>query len=279
LAPYTHYDMAEHAGKVILLVDDNVTNLAILKRQFEDWKFKSEIASCGDEALFVLSGDETIDLVITDMQMPDMDGVMLAKLIRDKYPRIPIILLSSIGEEFKKDLKQLFFSVLNKPIKQHHLSMAIQNELKHKQYMAANDLKSSSVLSVDFAAQNPASILVAEDNLINQKLVMRILEKLGFKAGLVSNGQQVLDELGKAAYDIILMDIQMPELDGLEATRRIRKMGNINQPYIVAMTANAMPEDRDECYAAGMDNYVSKPVKLELLVNILRDGFLAKQKV
>ena len=102
---------------------------------------------------------------------------------------------------------------------------------------------------------------------------MRILEKLGFAATLANNGREVLDELNKKMPDIILMDIQMPEIDGLEATRIIRKMEKIDQPYIVAMTANAMPEDRDECFAAGMDNYLSKPVKLELLVNVLREGY------
>ena len=108
---------------------------------------------------------------------------------------------------------------------------------------------------------------------------MRILEKLGYEATLTNNGQEVLDELDKRMYDIILMDIQKPELDGLETTRIIRKMDNIDQPYIIAMTANAMPEDREECFAAGMDNYVSKPVKLDLLVSVLHEGFVAKQKV
>ena len=108
---------------------------------------------------------------------------------------------------------------------------------------------------------------------------MRILEKLGFEATLANNGQEVLDELIKRMYDIILMDMQMPELDGLETTRIIRKMDNIDQPYIIAMTANAMPEDRDECFAAGMDNYVSKPIKLELLTNALHEGYKAKHNM
>lgn len=263
-------------GKNILIVDDNDTNLKVLKSQLEIWNLHAVSTHSAAEALELLKAGKVFDMIITDMQMPVMDGLAFTRVIKKLYPHLPVILLSSVGNETQKNYPNLFAATLTKPVKQHHLSMAIQNEFKHKQYMANNGTISNSVLSVDFATENPATILVAEDNMINQKLIMRILEKLGFEGTLVNNGREVLDELDKKIYDIILMDIQMPELDGLETTRRIRKMENIDQPYIVAMTANAMPEDRDECYAAGMDNYVSKPVKLELLVNVLREGYKAK---
>ncbi len=262
--------------KNILIVDDNDTNLKVLKSQLEVWKLHAVSTHSAAEALELLKAGKIFDMIITDMQMPEMDGLAFTRVVKKLYPQLPVILLSSVGNETQKNYPNLFAATLTKPVKQHHLSMAIQNEFKHKQYLATTGLQTSSVLSVDFASENPSTILVAEDNLINQKLVMRILEKLGFEAMLVNNGQEVLNELDKKMYDIILMDIQMPELDGLETTRRIRKIGNIDQPYIVAMTANAMPEDRDECYAAGMDNYVSKPVKLDLLVSVLREGYKAK---
>jgi signal transduction histidine kinase/CheY-like chemotaxis protein/ligand-binding sensor domain-containing protein len=264
--------------KNILIVDDNETNLKVLKSQLEIWKLHAVSTHSAAEALELLKAGSVFDMIITDMQMPEMDGLAFTRVVKKLYPQLPVILLSSVGNETQKNYPNLFAATLTKPVKQHHLSMAIQNEFKHKQYMATNGAKATSVLSLDFASDNPSTILVAEDNLINQKLIMRILEKLGFEAKLVNNGQEVLDELDKKMYDIILMDIQMPELDGLETTRRIRKMDNIDQPYIVAMTANAMPEDRDECYAAGMDNYVSKPVKLELLVSVLHEGYKAKFK-
>nr|WP_294793019.1 two-component regulator propeller domain-containing protein [uncultured Mucilaginibacter sp.] len=263
--------------KNILIVDDNATNLKVLKGQLEIWNLNTTSTHSAAEALALLKAGSVFDMIITDMQMPEMDGLAFTRIIKKMYPLIPVILLSSVGNESQKNYPNLFAATLTKPVKQHHLSMAIQNEFKHKQYLDSSEHKTTSVLSVDFAVENPASILVAEDNLINQKLIMRILEKLGFEATLTNNGREVLDELNRKIHDIILMDIQMPELDGLETTRIIRKMDNITQPYIVAMTANAMPEDREECFAAGMDGYVSKPVKLELLINVLREGHKAQK--
>jgi CheY-like chemotaxis protein len=265
--------------KTILIVDDNDTNLKVLTAQLEVWNLHAVSTRSAAEALALLKAGETFDMIITDMQMPEMDGLAFTRIIKKLYPQIPVILLSSVGNETQKNYPNLFAATLTKPVKQHHLSMAIQNEFKHQQYMDTHGSKTNSVLSVDFASENPITVLVAEDNLINQKLIMRVLGKLGLQPTLVNDGQEVLDELDKKMYDIILMDIHMPELDGLEATRRIRKIENIDQPYIVAMTANAMPEDREECYAAGMDNYVSKPIKLELLVNVLREGYKAKHNV
>ncbi|MGY3213104.1 two-component regulator propeller domain-containing protein [Mucilaginibacter sp. HD30] len=263
--------------KNILIVDDNTTNLKVLKSQLEVWNLNTTSTHSAAEALELLKAGKPFDMVITDMQMPEMDGLTFTRVVKKAYPQLPVILLSSVGNESQKNYPNLFAATLTKPVKQHHLSMAIQNEFKHKQYLSSNEHKPVSVLSVDFAVANPISILVAEDNLINQKLIMRILEKLGFEATLANNGQEVLNELHKKMHDIILMDIQMPELDGLQTTRSIRKMDHIDQPYIIAMTANAMPEDREECFAAGMDNYVSKPVKLELLVNALHEGYEAKR--
>ncbi|PJJ84144.1 hybrid sensor histidine kinase/response regulator [Mucilaginibacter auburnensis] len=261
-------------NKNILIVDDNATNLKVLKAQLEVWKLNATSVHSAAAALDLLDSGKHFDMIITDMQMPEMDGLAFTRIVKKVYPQIPVLLLSSVGNESQKNYPNLFAATLTKPVKQHHLSMAIQNEFKHKQYMAVNEAKSNSVLSIGFATENPVNILVAEDNPINQKLILRILEKLGYEARLANNGREVLEEIGKQVPDMILMDVQMPEIDGLEATRLIRKMSAITQPYIVAMTANAMPEDRDDCFAAGMDNYISKPVKLDLLVSVLREGYI-----
>jgi len=262
-------------GKHILIIDDNDTNLKVLKGQLVLWKLHATSVHSGQEALSLLQTGQFFDLVITDMQMPEMDGLELARLIKKSYPQLPVILLSSIGDENRKNYPELFAAILTKPVKRHLLSTVIQNELKHQQYAVAKDIKTTSVLNADFALDCPLTILVAEDNTINQKLIAKILSKLGYEPIMVNNGQEVLDALHETIPDIILMDVQMPELDGLEATRRIRQNPTIKQPYIVAMTANAMPEDREECYRAGMNNYVSKPIKLELLVNVLLEGYTA----
>lgn len=132
--------------------------------------------------------------------------------------------------------------------------------------------------SVEFAEKNPLSILVAEDNAVNQKLTLIILKKLGYQADVVGDGKLVLKALNLKKYDLILMDVQMPEMDGLESTRRIRQQ-NTAQPVIVAMTANAMKEDREECFAAGMDDYVNKPIKLGELLKVLQKWSLKNNKV
>jgi CheY-like chemotaxis protein len=111
---------------------------------------------------------------------------------------------------------------------------------------------------------------------MNQKLIMRILNKLGYEPTLANNGVEVLQALSENTYDVILMDIQMPEMDGLQATRLIRRDVSIDQPYIIALTANAMPEDREECYKAGMNNYVSKPIKLDQFTVVLQESYKAK---
>ncbi len=265
-------------GKRILIVDDNETNLKVLKGQLDLWKLHATAAHSGAEALMLLQNGETFDMIITDMQMPDMDGLEFARLVKKSYPKLPVILLSSIGDETRKNYPLLFAATLTKPVKQHHLSMVIQNEFKHQQYTASNEPKSTSFLSADFAEQHPVKLLVAEDNLINQKLIIKILNKLGYEPSLANNGTEALKLMADETYDIILMDIQMPEMDGLETTRHIREDSNIDQPYIVAMTANAMPEDREDCYNAGMDNYISKPLKLDLLIGILKEGYNAKLK-
>ncbi|SHM79951.1 Signal transduction histidine kinase [Mucilaginibacter sp. OK098] len=271
LEPYTYYNMADIEGARILIVDDNSTNLTILNRQFESWKLKSIPAGSGQEALTILSKKIEIDLVITDMQMPGMDGIMLADLIREEYPTIPIILLSSIEVEFKNNQRQLFVSVMSKPIKQHILSKQILNAL-HRQISLSEEKVSPNRLSADFGGKYPLAILIVEDNQMNQRVIMHILNKMGYQPDLAKNGQEAIEAANQKDYGIILMDMQMPDIDGLEATKVIRQTV-VKQPIIIALTANAMANDKDACLVAGMDDYISKPVKLEDLMNKLKKWY------
>ena len=261
-------DLSNLNGTRVLIVDDNITNLTIIKTQLAHWNLDPVTALSPIEALNILAADKSFKLLITDMEMPAMDGIGLAKEVKVKYPKLPVIMLSSIGDETKSKFPGIFSSILVKPVKLHHLCQAIQKAFNKKGVVPVVEV-AKSVLSVDFAKEHPLHILVAEDNTINQKLIERVLNKLGYKPDIVRNGLEVLEKLGHTTYDIILMDIQMPEMDGLETTGRIRKLPG-KQPYIAAMTANAMPEDRDICIQAGMDDYLSKPMKLEELVNILK---------
>lgn len=258
-------------GKKVLIVDDNKTNLVILKSQLEHWRMIPVACSSASEGLKALTSDKSIKLVITDMQMPGMDGAGLAQAIKKSDNPVPVIILSSINDESRKKYPGLFSAILTKPVKQNQLLKAIVTELGERKETIQQDSTPTSVLDANFGAQYAMDILVAEDNPVNQKLIERILVKLGYKALVTNNGREAVDELQRKRYDIILMDIQMPEMDGYEATRTIRKM-EMEQPYIIAMTANALSEDRDICLSQGMDNYISKPMKLDGLVALLKEA-------
>jgi CheY-like chemotaxis protein len=203
------------------------------------------------------------------MQMPEMDGVQLAESVKKIHSSIPIMLLSSIGDETKSKYPHLFSSVLTKPIKLQQLFKLVQMELKQCKDLIQEDKPKQSILDENFAKSHPLSILIAEDNLINQKLAVRVLTKLGYDPEIANHGKEAVEMQGSKGYDVILMDMLMPEMDGIEATKAIRKTLK-NQPQIVAMTANALPEDREACLKAGMNDYISKPIKLEILVDILK---------
>jgi CheY-like chemotaxis protein len=261
-----HIDLLN--DKHVLVVDDNATNRAILKAQLEHWQMKPVIAVSAKQALDILEKYTHFDLVLTDMQMPDMDGCQLAGHIKQLQPSLPVILLSSIGEERNKKCDILFSAVLTKPVKQDMLYKSMINELRDKEKTTHLAEPSRQRLSADFAQMHPLKILVAEDNLVNQNLTLKVLEKLGYQAALANNGIEVTEMVNLQQYDLILMDIQMPEMDGLEATQMIRKYLE-EQPVIIAMTVNAMKEDREDCMKAGMDDFLSKPVRLDEMINTL----------
>jgi len=257
------------AGKKVLIIDDNLTNLRILQLQMQQRKMVVVSATEGPEALYLLETNEGIDLVITDMQMPGMDGVEFTTLLKQRRPHLPVILLSSVGDESQKKHPGLFASVLNKPVKPSHLEKVILNQFQHESEKTSDKPELYQKLSKDFAISKPLDILVAEDNIINQKMILKVLEKLGYKAVVANNGREAIQMLDEQFYDLVLMDVQMPEMDGLECTRYIRENYE-RQPVIIAMTANAMVEDKEECLKAGMNNYIAKPVKIDLLVEMLQ---------
>lgn len=264
---YVHLNVADIANKRVLVVDDNLTNRDIMEAQLTQWKFVPLVAGSAKQALELLTSGPKIDLVISDMNMPEMDGIQLARSIREIHPAMRIILLSSIGSEQSRSEAHLFNVVLTKPAKHHTLYKHIVDQLKNIA-VTKEPQKAKTQLSVDFAKQHPMEILIAEDNYVNQKLTIHILNKMGYKPEVAANGHEVLNCVARKKYDMILMDIQMPEMDGLEATQFIRKHAQ-EQPVIVAMTANAMPEDRELCIKAGMDDYLSKPMKLTEIMLVL----------
>lgn len=260
---YVVFSTNGNEGKTILLVDDNMTNLRILQTQMTQWKLRPVLASSGKEALDILGGGSAFDLVITDHQMPEMDGIELAEKINRKYPGLPIFLLSSVGDASGNKHKELFAAILTKPVRHHHLGEIIQMQLKPQRPSTMGSRQTvSPMLSTEFAERYPLKILIAEDNAINEKLFLNILKKLGYDAAISRNGLEAIEQVTTKKFDVVFMDVQMPEMDGLEATRRIRAQ-QMEQPFIVAMTANAMQEDREVCSLAGMNYYLSKPVRID----------------
>jgi len=277
---YVNNNMAGLGGKCVLVVDDNLTNRNILQTQLKQWKLTPTLAVSGKEALDILAKHPPFDLVISDLLMPEMDGIELAQSIRQQYPGLPIILLSSVCGERNKYEPDLFRSVLTKPVKQHILCEHILQALRQRGTGNTSRPKQpvKKILPDNLSVRYPLDILVAEDNPINQKLIVHILNKLGYDPETVENGQEVLEAISEKNYDLILMDVQMPEIDGLEATQTIRQHLEV-QPVIIALTANAMQGDREECLRAGMDDYLSKPIQLEELVKKLEKWALQVREI
>lgn len=272
LQQYVKYNMADHKGKKILVVDDNATNRAVLKGQLENWNLVPVLAESGEEVLALLAAGKEFDLVLTDMQMPLIDGVELAREIKTRNEKIPVILLSSIGDEFNRSHTGLFHAVLTKPVRQHVLNKQILSGLQPA-FRAESESARDEKMSSSFAVNYPMSILVAEDNLINQQVIMQILSRLGYAPAVVENGAEAVEAVQQTEYDLVLMDMQMPEMDGIEATELIRK-NSTHQPAIIALTANTLQNDQERCMKAGMNDYLAKPIKLDELMQMLQKWYI-----
>jgi len=262
----------EFQGRRVLVVDDNATNRRVLSLQMAKWGMVPADADSPDKALHrVLDGD-MFDLAIVDMHMPDMNGVELARRLRAAKPRLPIVLFTSLGRKEAGDADGLFNAYLAKPLRQSQLFDTLVTLLAHDT-APKTPAAVKPRLDPGMAGRHPLRILLAEDNVVNQKLALRLLQQMGYRADVASNGIEAVESIERQPYDVVLMDVQMPEMDGLAAAREInRRWPDGTRPRIVAMTANAMQGDREECLAAGMDDYVTKPIRVDQLVDALNQA-------
>ncbi|HMA07171.1 MAG TPA: response regulator, partial [Ramlibacter sp.] len=267
------------AGKRLLVVDDNATNRRILSLQAAKWGLVPKDTESPAQAVDWLRRGDRFDVAIVDMHMPGMDGVALAGHLRSIDKDMPMVLFSSLGHrEQHAEAQDLFKAFLAKPLHQSQLFDTLMMLLvKEAAPRPAAPVKPK--MDADMAARHPLRILLAEDNVVNQKLAMRLLQQMGYRADLASNGIEAIECMERQPYDVVLMDVQMPEMDGLEAARRINaKWKSGERPRIVAMTANAMQGDREECLAAGMDDYVTKPIAIDRLVEALSNANQRKDR-
>ncbi|HUF38797.1 MAG TPA: GAF domain-containing protein [Anaerolineales bacterium] len=280
--PAPELDVREHltgeqpelAGKRLLVVDDNDTNRRILSLQTRNWGMQARDTDSPAQALKWLERGDPFDLAIIDMHMPEMEGIELAERIRELPGRadLPLILFSSLsGRELKLE-DSPFVDHLQKPLKQSLLYDTLMNVFSTAPIPGRRSPVRPEI-DTGLAEKLPLRILLTEDNAVNQKVALRILERMGFRADVAANGLEALEAVQRQPYDVVLMDVQMPEMDGLEATRRIRGLDpkglKDQQPRIIAMTANATEDDRRACFEAGMDDYIAKPIRVEELASAL----------
>ncbi|HEY9074104.1 MAG TPA: response regulator, partial [Desulfobaccales bacterium] len=259
------------SGRRLLAVDDNDTNRRILVLQAQSWGMLVRDSRKPQEALEWIKRGDPFDVAILDMQMPEMDGVMLAREIEEQRPQLPLILFSSLGRREIGAPADLFVAQISKPMKPSQLYDGLMTIFAAEPLTVRRDDEAvKSQIDPGLAARLPLRILLAEDNAVNQKVALRLLARLGYRADVVGNGLEAVEAVQRQPYDVVLMDVQMPEMDGLEASRRI-KLGEagITVPRIIALTADAMQGDREKCLAAGMDDYITKPIHVEALVAAL----------
>jgi signal transduction histidine kinase/CheY-like chemotaxis protein/HPt (histidine-containing phosphotransfer) domain-containing protein len=259
------------AGVSALIVDDNATNRLILSRQVQSWGVRPTAVSSGSGALQLLASAGPFDVVLLDAVMPELDGWQTAEAIRKqaRFAALPLIMLSSrdllsAGEAAARGITVC----LRKPVRQRQLLSALRQALS-RQTAGSGARSASHGLDRSLGVRYPLVILLAEDNPINQKVMLLLLDRLGYRPDVVNNGVEALTALARRQYDLVFMDVQMPELDGLEASRRVRRQHGHRAPCIIGLTATALPEDLDRCLAAGMDQVITKPFQFSSLVAAL----------
>lgn len=273
-------DLSEKcAGLRILCVDDNAINREVVKRQTESWKMRCDVAANAAEALSMLkkatNEKDPYVLALIDYIMPGMNGLELIQIIRQlkEFESIFIILLSSLGTTFSiEELKTLDIAMsLSKPVRQTKLCENIAAVLTIAHEKNGPLIPQKEIKPVIPQSSLKTRILLAEDNAINRQVALRILDKIGYRADIANNGIDVLQAIKKYPYDLILMDCQMPEMDGYTATEKIRELEKKQKGHIpiIAMTAHALKGDREKCLSAGMDDYIAKPIDIKMLAIIL----------
>jgi GAF domain-containing protein/CheY-like chemotaxis protein len=265
LVPAEPVRLVDLTGRTALVVDDNATNRRIVVTLLERWGMTATATGSPREALAWVADGRAFDIAVVDMHMPELDGAALATALRatDAGASTPVVALSSLGAHDRES--EAIVTYLVKPVKPSSLYDALATSMAGE--AGAVPVRAPRTgIDHDLAARHPLRILLAEDNPVNQKLALRLLDRMGYRADVAENGLEAISALEGSPYDVVLMDIQMPELDGLETTRRIRRRWpGEDGPRIVAMTANAMDGDREACLAAGMDDYIAKPIAPEVL--------------
>jgi len=267
---FLQHTQTDLQNKRVLIVDDNETNRRILALQTEAWGMRSLVAGTPFEALEYMRRGEICDVALIDYQMPEMDGLALLAEIRKfcDEKKLPAVLVSSIGRD--RTIAGTFSAFLLKPIRASQLYDALISILSTETDTPAPIQDPVRPLfDSEMGKRLPLRILLAEDHATNQKLALLTLGRLGYRADVAANGLEALQALERQPYDVILMDMQMPEMDGLEATRQIRQKWPKNGPRIIAMTANVTSEDRHACIEAGMNDYLAKPIRIDELIAAL----------
>jgi len=262
-------------GKRILVVDDNETNRISLTSYLNRWKFRSRAVSCGEEAMEAMRS-EFWDAILLDWQMPGMSGAEFALAVRQEFGSAtpPIIVLSSASVSSKEafgDGPGRVAAVLSKPVRRQQLQRVVGEVLSGS--AGAKATQSAKIFDADFSKRIPLRVLLAEDNAVNQKVAIRMLERLGYRPDAVGNGLEVLEALRRQTYDLVLMDVHMPEMNGLDATRSVIDAWGTKRPWITALTAGAMKENREDCIAAGVDDFLTKPINVKELQEALERCF------
>jgi signal transduction histidine kinase/CheY-like chemotaxis protein len=274
---------ASLAGTSVAIIDDNRTNRTILERYVSSWGMRGRAFDSGHEALNEMRrtapGNEPFDVAIVDLMMPGLDGIAVAKQVRaDESMRdMKVILLTSAGKS--ETQVEGIDAELVKPVRPSQLFDALQTVLSDRLGRSVHQEHEDALRPADPSARR-ARILIADDNATNQKVAVRMLQRLGYRGDVASTGAEAVSMLNSGHYDAVLMDCQMPEVDGYEAARQIRhnERGGRRVP-IIAMTADAMPGERERCLAAGMDDYISKPVKLHVVAAVLERWLATKEVV
>lgn len=273
-APSDHRDETTLYGRHILVVDDNPTYQKSLCIPITEWGMQPTAVGSGNAALELLRSGTSFDLAIVDQQLPDMTGMELAKSLWRARParQIPIILLNRLHKTSAEESNPLI-SMLNKPVKitrLHALMRHVFHNATTQRRRVGMQQQATAIKKNEISRTMPLRILVAEDNSINQQLIMNLLDRFGYQADIVTNGQEAVAAVRQQPYDLILMDVQMPVMDGLEATRIIRaEQRNKPDPWIIAVTAGSVEGDRESCFGAGMNDFISKPIEQQLFAHAL----------
>ncbi len=257
------------SGKCLLVIEDNQTNRDIMTGFAQNWGMTTIGAATGAEAKTLFSQGISVDVVVIDRELPRQDGLALAQELQKSCTRpLPMISLSYLGARYSEE-SEVFAAQMTKPIRSSQFRHALQAALNLKPASSGTPAENPHY-DPEMASKFPLRILLAEDNRINQIVAERMLARLGYHVDVVADGLEVLQSLCRKTYDVVLMDMQMPKMDGLEATEMIRKkFPREEQPAVIAQTAGAMEQDRKQCLQAGMDYYISKPLRVEELVKVL----------